>query len=33
VAGRHGTAPTVLRQIADPADIVFVGLDEAQDLW
>ncbi|MGQ5635739.1 MULTISPECIES: sugar kinase [unclassified Streptomyces] len=29
----EGTAPTVLRQLADRADIVFVGLDEAQGLW
>ncbi|MGY5052016.1 sugar kinase [Streptomyces sp. 900105755] len=28
-----GTAPTVLRALADRADIVFVGLDEAQQLW
>ncbi|MGD1223039.1 sugar kinase [Streptomyces krungchingensis] len=28
-----GSAPTVLRELADRADIVFVGLDEAQDLW
>ncbi|MEU7336875.1 sugar kinase [Streptomyces sp. NPDC007074] len=28
-----GTAPSVLRDLADRADIVFVGLDEAQDLW
>ncbi len=28
-----GTAPRVLRDLADRADIVFVGLDEAQDLW
>ncbi|MEV6172567.1 sugar kinase [Streptomyces sp. NPDC051954] len=28
-----GTAPSVLRRLADRADIVFVGLDEAQDLW
>ncbi|MFJ6070377.1 sugar kinase [Streptomyces sp. NPDC093065] len=27
------TAPSVLRELADRADIVFVGLDEAQDLW
>ncbi|WP_108988375.1 sugar kinase [Streptomyces coelicoflavus] len=27
------TAPEVLRDLADRADIVFVGLDEAQDLW
>lgn len=27
------TAPTVLRELADRADIVFVGLDEAQALW
>ncbi|WP_369227202.1 sugar kinase [Streptomyces sp. R39] len=29
----HGTAPAVLRALADRADIVFVGLDEAQELW
>ncbi|MFC5220228.1 sugar kinase [Streptomyces coerulescens] len=28
-----GTAPKVLRELADRADIVFVGLDEAQALW
>ncbi|MFJ9713819.1 sugar kinase [Streptomyces sp. NPDC101234] len=28
-----GTAPAVLRDLADRADIVFVGLDEAQALW
>ncbi|MFB7498852.1 sugar kinase [Streptomyces sp. NPDC056161] len=28
-----GTAPDVLRTLADRADIVFVGLDEAQDIW
>ncbi|MEU6195866.1 sugar kinase [Streptomyces sp. NPDC047061] len=28
-----GTAPAVLRTFADRADIVFVGLDEAQELW
>ncbi|WP_369250395.1 sugar kinase [Streptomyces sp. R41] len=28
-----GTAPAMLRELADRADIVFVGLDEAQDLW
>jgi 2-dehydro-3-deoxygluconokinase len=28
-----GTAPAMLRELADQADIVFVGLDEAQDLW
>lgn len=28
-----GTAPAVLRDLADRADLVFVGLDEAQDLW
>ncbi|GEC08219.1 carbohydrate kinase [Streptomyces spinoverrucosus] len=28
-----GTAPAVLRELADQADIVFVGLDEAQGLW
>ncbi|MBK3568650.1 sugar kinase [Streptomyces sp. MBT62] len=28
-----GTAATVLRDLADRADITFVGLDEAQDLW
>ncbi|AGP54494.1 sugar kinase [Streptomyces rapamycinicus] len=28
-----GTAATVLRALADRADIVFVGLDEAQHLW
>ena len=27
------TAPSVLRDLADRADITFVGLDEAQDLW
>ncbi|WP_399893524.1 sugar kinase [Streptomyces sp. BBFR51] len=27
------TAATVLRDLADRADIAFVGLDEAQDLW
>jgi 2-dehydro-3-deoxygluconokinase len=30
---RDGTAATVLRDLADRADIAFVGLDEAQDLW
>jgi 2-dehydro-3-deoxygluconokinase len=30
---RDGTAAMVLRELADRADIVFVGLDEAQDLW
>ncbi|MFG2957867.1 sugar kinase [Streptomyces sp. NPDC048291] len=29
----HGTAPSVLCALADRADIVFVGLDEAQALW
>ncbi|QOV40722.1 sugar kinase [Streptomyces ferrugineus] len=29
----HGTAPAALRELADRADIVFVGLDEAQALW
>ncbi|WP_405875208.1 sugar kinase [Streptomyces sp. NBC_00005] len=29
----HGTAAEVLRELADRADIAFVGLDEAQDLW
>ncbi|MFJ9539058.1 sugar kinase [Streptomyces sp. NPDC101225] len=29
----QGTAAEVLRALADRADIVFVGLDEAQDLW
>jgi 2-dehydro-3-deoxygluconokinase len=29
----EGTAATVLRDLADRADIAFVGLDEAQDLW
>ncbi|UXX91784.1 sugar kinase [Streptomyces sp. AD2-2] len=28
-----GTAATVLRELADLADITFVGLDEAQELW
>jgi 2-dehydro-3-deoxygluconokinase len=28
-----GTAPRVLRDLADRADLVFVGLDEAQALW
>ncbi|MGY4925029.1 sugar kinase [Streptomyces sp. 900105755] len=28
-----GTAPTVLRALADRADVAFVGLDEAQQLW
>ncbi|KUO02775.1 sugar kinase [Streptomyces caeruleatus] len=28
-----GSAPTVLRELADLADIAFVGLDEAQALW
>ncbi|MFF5481930.1 sugar kinase [Streptomyces sp. NPDC012935] len=28
-----GSAPAVLRELADRADIVFVGLDEAQALW
>jgi 2-dehydro-3-deoxygluconokinase len=28
-----GTAATALRDLADRADITFVGLDEAQDLW
>jgi 2-dehydro-3-deoxygluconokinase len=28
-----GTAATVLHELAGRADIVFVGLDEAQDLW
>ncbi|MFE7171454.1 sugar kinase [Streptomyces sp. NPDC057616] len=28
-----GTAAEVLRELADRADIAFVGLDEAQDLW
>ncbi|MEV7991852.1 sugar kinase [Streptomyces sp. NPDC086077] len=28
-----GTAAGVLRDLADRADIVFVGLDEAQELW
>ena len=28
-----GTAPGVLRDLADRADVVFVGLDEAQALW
>lgn len=28
-----GTAATVLRDLADRADITFVGLDEARDLW
>ncbi|MFD0433028.1 sugar kinase [Streptomyces chartreusis] len=28
-----GTAPAVLRELADRADIAFVGLDEAQALW
>ncbi|MEU5140422.1 sugar kinase [Streptomyces sp. NPDC021139] len=28
-----GTAAPVLRELADRADIVFVGLDEAQGLW
>jgi 2-dehydro-3-deoxygluconokinase len=30
---RDGTAPAVLRESADRADIVFVGLDEARALW
>ncbi|MGW1723368.1 sugar kinase [Streptomyces sp. NPDC002306] len=30
---RDGTASAVLRDLADRADIVFVGLDEAQGLW
>ncbi|MFG2357945.1 sugar kinase [Streptomyces sp. NPDC048521] len=30
---RDGAAATVLRDLADRADIAFVGLDEAQDLW
>ncbi|MFD9004104.1 sugar kinase [Streptomyces sp. NPDC059582] len=30
---RDGTASTVLRDLADRADVVFVGLDEAQNLW
>ncbi len=30
---QDGTAATVLRDLADRADIVFVGLDEAQHLW
>ncbi|WP_329309714.1 sugar kinase [Streptomyces sp. NBC_01262] len=30
---RDGTAGTVLRDLADRADVVFVGLDEAQNLW
>ncbi|WP_075018382.1 sugar kinase [Actinacidiphila rubida] len=30
---RDGSAPAVLRDLADRADVVFVGLDEAQDLW
>ncbi|MEU3794024.1 sugar kinase [Streptomyces fructofermentans] len=29
----EGTAAGVLRDLADRADIAFVGLDEAQDLW
>ncbi|MEU3984436.1 sugar kinase [Streptomyces sp. NPDC026672] len=29
----EGTAATVLRDLADRADIAFVGLDEAQRLW
>lgn len=29
----EGTAAPLLRELADRADIVFVGLDEAQDLW
>ncbi|WP_268248607.1 sugar kinase [Streptomyces brasiliensis] len=29
----EGTAPAVLRDVADRADITFVGLDEAQRLW
>jgi 2-dehydro-3-deoxygluconokinase len=29
----HGTASTLLLRLADRADIVFVGLDEAQGLW
>ncbi|MFE4963644.1 sugar kinase [Streptomyces sp. NPDC056660] len=29
----HGTAPGTLRALADRADIVLVGLDEAQHLW
>ncbi|MEU9444136.1 sugar kinase [Streptomyces sp. NPDC048304] len=29
----RGTAPDVLRDLAGRADIVLVGLDEAQDLW
>lgn len=28
-----GTAVTVLRELADLADVTFVGLDEAQELW
>ncbi|MGY6019177.1 sugar kinase [Streptomyces spinosirectus] len=28
-----GTAATTLRDLADRADVAFVGLDEAQDLW
>ncbi|WP_372461582.1 sugar kinase [Actinacidiphila acidipaludis] len=28
-----GSAPAVLRDLADRADVVFVGLDEAQALW
>ncbi|WUN93112.1 sugar kinase [Streptomyces sp. NBC_00299] len=28
-----GSAPTVLHELADRADVVFVGLDEAQALW
>jgi 2-dehydro-3-deoxygluconokinase len=28
-----GSAPAVLRDLADRADLVFVGLDEAQALW
>ncbi|MDT0466881.1 sugar kinase [Streptomyces gibsoniae] len=28
-----GTAASVLRELADRADVVFVGLDEAQGLW
>lgn len=29
----QGAASEVLRQLADRADVVFVGLDEAQELW
>ncbi|MBV2354093.1 sugar kinase [Streptomyces sp. J2-1] len=29
----EGTAPDTLRGLADRADLVLVGLDEAQDLW